>query len=278
MTPIRYAIITLVTSAISVMLQAQEPTLASFEGTGAASEDAPVVQEEAPAVAEQASTEPSDNYSKEQILEVWGWFLGQQIDLIGLDLNESEIVVLSRGILASSQGREPDVDLEKIAPFVQDYLTARSESIRADRSSVGKSAEEVYFAELEQRPGVIKLGSGLSYEIIEPGSGAYPTPEDVVVVHYTGRLVDGTVFDSSASRGEPTSFQLNQVIPGWAQGLQKISVGGTIKLHIPADLAYGDTGRPGIPPASALVFIVELLEVNMAIPPAEPTEPVPDTP
>ena len=144
--------------------------------------------------------------------------------------------------MAELPGHDP---LEKIAPFVQEYLTARSESILAERSTVGKSAESAYFAELESNPDIIKLASGLRYQVIEPGSGAYPSPEDVVVVHYTGKLLDGTVFDSSISRGEPTSFQLNQVIPGWTQGLQKISAGGTIQLHIPADRSESCHSNPG---------------------------------
>jgi len=239
--------IILLALAIPVMLPAQEPT-------------APVP--------EAAPAEPSTSFSPEEILEAWGWYLAQQIDLAGLALDESEISALSVGMLAASRGEQPKVDLEKIAPFVQDYLTARSESILAEKSTVGKSAEAAYFAELESNSDIIKLASGLCYEVIEAGSGAYPSPEDVVVVHYTGKLLDGSVFDSSVPRGEPSSFQLNQVIPGWTQGLQKISVGGTIKLYIPADLAYGDAGRPGIPPASTLIFDIELLEVKAAIPPA----------
>ena len=238
-----------------MMLQAQEPMAAETE--------------------EAAVPESSTNFTPEEILEAWGWFLAQQIDLVGLALNEAEIRALSVGMLAASQGEEPKADLEKIAPFVQEYLTARSESILAERSTVGKSAELAFFAELDSNPDIIELASGLRYQVIEPGSGAYPSPEDVVVVHYTGKHLDGTVFDSSVTRGEPTSFQLNQVIPGWTQGLQKISAGGTIQLYIPADLAYGDAGRPGIPPASALVFEVQLLEVKPAIPPAEPTPGVP---
>lgn len=251
---IRYSMITLLSATVPVALPAQEPMAPDTE----------VI-----------SAEPSDNFSPEQILEAWGWYLAQQIDLAGLALDEAEIHALSVGMLAGSRGEQPKFDLEKIAPFVQEYLTARSESILAERSTLGKRAEAAYFAELEGNPDIIKLASGLCYEVIEPGSGAYPSPEDVVVVHYTGKLLDGTVFDSSVPRGEPTSFQLNQVIPGWTQGLQKISAGGTIKLYIPADLAYGDDGRPGIPPASTLVFDIELLEVKPAIPSAESTPALP---
>jgi FKBP-type peptidyl-prolyl cis-trans isomerase len=251
---IRYSMITLLSAAVPVALPAQEPMAPDTE---------------------MAPAEPSNNFSPEEILEAWGWYLAQQIDLAGLALDEAEIDALAVGMLAGSRGEQPKVDLERIAPFVQEYLTARSESILAERSTVGKVEEAALFAELESNPDIIKLASGLCYEVIEAGSGAYPSPEDVVVVHYTGMLLDGSVFDSSVARGEPASFQLNQVIPGWTQGLQKISTGGTIKLYIPADLAYGDAGRPGIPPASALIFDIELLEVKPAIPSAEPTPALP---
>jgi FKBP-type peptidyl-prolyl cis-trans isomerase len=260
--------ITLLALAVPAMLQAQEPMTADEDVTAA--ETGVAVAE-----TEEAAAEPSTNYSPEEILEAWGWFLAQQIDLAGLALNEDEIRALSVGMLAASQGEQPKADLEQIAPFVQEYLTARSESILAERSLVGESEASNYFEELDANPDIIKLASGLRYQVIEPGSGAYPSPEDVVVVHYTGKLLDGTVFDSSVARGEPASFQLNQVIPGWTQGLQKVSAGGTIQLHIPADQAYGDAGRPGIPPASALFFEVELLEVKPAIPPAEPAPGLP---
>src|SRR4029079_6257408 len=93
-------------------------------------------------------------------------------------------------------------------------------------------------------------------------------PNETVKVHYVGTLVNGTEFDSSVKRGEPVEFQLDQVIPGWTEGLQKISKGGKIKLYVPPQLAYGDEGRPGIPPASTLVFDVELIDIKPTPPPA----------
>ncbi|MEZ5278177.1 MAG: FKBP-type peptidyl-prolyl cis-trans isomerase [Opitutaceae bacterium] len=216
--------------------------------------------------APEATEEAGDAYSPNQILEAWGWYLGQQIDLVGLNLNEAEVNALARGMQVAATGAKLEVDLEEIAPYVQEYLSARAESIQNARSSAGKRAAAAYFADLDADPNVIVLDSGLRYEVIEQGTGAFPVPEDMVVVHYTGKLIDGTVFDSSIPRGEPLTFQLNQVIPGWTQGLQKISEGGKIRLFVPSDLAYGDAGRPGIPPASALIFDVELLEVKAAIP------------
>lgn len=108
-----------------------------------------------------------------------------------------------------------------------------------------------------------ETSTGLRYAVINAGSGAQPTATQTVTVHYTGMLPDGSVFDSSVDRGEPTSFPLNRVIPGWTEGLQYMKEGGTAVFYIPSDLAYGPNGVPGtIPPNSPLIFWVNLLKVN----------------
>lgn len=110
---------------------------------------------------------------------------------------------------------------------------------------------------------VLTTGSGLKYVIVKEGTGAPPTAEDAVTVHYTGMLTDGTVFDSSITRGEPATFPLGRVIPGWTEGLQLMKEGGKTVFYIPSALAYGDQGIPGvIPGGSDLVFEVELLKVE----------------
>ena len=109
-----------------------------------------------------------------------------------------------------------------------------------------------------------QTASGLRYVIVKPGEGTSPGPTSEVTVHYTGMLTNGTVFDSSVSRGEPTSFPLNRVIPGWTEGLQLMKPGGVAVFFIPGDLAYGEQGQPGagIEPNATLIFGVELLSVN----------------
>ena len=105
--------------------------------------------------------------------------------------------------------------------------------------------------------------SGLKYMILREGDGKSPTAEDMVTVHYTGQLLDGTVFDSSYQRGEPAAFPLNRVIPGWTEGLQLMKENGKAVFYIPSNLAYGEQGAPGaIPPNSDLIFTVELIKVN----------------
>jgi FKBP-type peptidyl-prolyl cis-trans isomerase FkpA len=121
-------------------------------------------------------------------------------------------------------------------------------------------------------PGAQKTASGLIYKEVKAGSGAQPKATDIVKVHYTGTFIDGKVFDSSVNRGEPVEFPLGQVIPCWTEGVGKMKTGGKAKLTCPADIAYGDQGRPPVIPGGAtLVFEVELLEVKSPAAPASKT-------
>ncbi len=115
-----------------------------------------------------------------------------------------------------------------------------------------------------KKSGIKTTASGLQYQVLTEGTGAAPTAEDSVKVHYRGTLLDGTEFDSSYKRNEPASFPLKRVIKGWTEGLQLLKVGGKARLYIPFDLAYGPKGRGAIPPAATLVFEVELLGIQTA--------------
>jgi len=120
-----------------------------------------------------------------------------------------------------------------------------------------------FLAENKKKPGIITLPSGLQYEIITPATGAKPVATDEVTVHYKGTLTDGKQFDSSLDRGEPTTFTLNQVIPGWTEGLQQMSVGSKYRFFIPYSLGYGERGAgKDIPPYSTLIFEVELIKIG----------------
>lgn len=121
---------------------------------------------------------------------------------------------------------------------------------------------ETFLAENAERDDVTVTDSGLQYEVLESGDGATPGPQDSVEVHYEGTLLDGTVFDSSIERGEPVTFRVDQVIEGWQEALQLMSVGDVWKLYIPSDLAYGASGQGPIGPNEVLVFNVELLDVE----------------
>lgn len=125
-----------------------------------------------------------------------------------------------------------------------------------------KKEGEAFLAENKTKEGVLTLASGLQYKVISKGNGASPKATDQVKVHYKGTLLDGKVFDSSYDRNEPATFPLNQVIKGWTEGLQLMQVGDKFQFFIPYDLAYGEMGRGEmIPPASVLIFEVELLDI-----------------
>jgi FKBP-type peptidyl-prolyl cis-trans isomerase FklB len=156
-------------------------------------------------------------------------------------------------------GNDLDISEEESMEVLQAYF---GKIQAAAQEKVGK-AGATYLAENAAKEGVITTESGLQYEIINSGSGAKPTAADQVTVHYHGMLTDGTVFDSSVDRGEPAKFGVTQVIPGWIEALQLMSIGDKWKLTIPSNLAYGEKGAGGsIGPNTTLVFEVELLGIN----------------
>ena len=140
------------------------------------------------------------------------------------------------------------------------------EFLREQQGAAGKAAREAgenFLAENAKREGVKVTETGLQYEVLTPALGIKPTPTDTVTCHYEGRLIDGTVFDSSYRRGEPASFPLQGVIRGWTEGLQLMSIGSKFRFFIPFDLAYGAQGAGGsIPPYAALIFDVELIGIE----------------
>lgn len=170
---------------------------------------------------------------------------------------------------AFKQGVEAGYAREPIG-FTEEELQAAYQAFQKDmlekqKQEAEKSAASsaTFLADNAKKAGVQTTASGLQYEVKKQGTGKQPTAESLVRVHYTGKLTDGKVFDSSVERGEPVEFQLNQVIPGWTEGLQLMSEGAKYTFYIPANLGYGENGVPGtIPPNSTLVFDVELLEVK----------------
>jgi FKBP-type peptidyl-prolyl cis-trans isomerase len=141
-------------------------------------------------------------------------------------------------------------------------MEKRQQEAAAKMGEVNRAAGEKFLAENKQRAEVKTTESGLKYEVITDGDGAQPKSTDRVEVHYTGRLIDGTVFDSSVERGVPATFGVTQVIPGWVEALQLMKAGSKWRLYIPSDLAYGAQGAGGvIGPHQTLIFDVELLKV-----------------
>ena len=173
----------------------------------------------------------------------------------GLDLD-----LLKDGIQDIFEQRELKINPQEANGLIQSYLE------EANSAAFGENKEKgiAFLEENKNKEGVSITASGLQYEIIQEGSGNKPSATDNVTVHYHGTLIDGTVFDSSIERGTPASFGVNQVIPGWTEALQLMSVGAKFKLYIPQELAYGANPHPGGPikPYSALIFDVELIEIK----------------
>ena len=157
------------------------------------------------------------------------------------------------------QGNDLDISEEESMTILQEFFG----KMQAEKSAKANEAGAAYLAENGSKEGVKTTESGLQYEVLVSGNGAKPTTTDQVTVHYHGMLTDGTVFDSSVDRGEPATFGVTQVIKGWTEALQLMSIGDKWKLTIPSNLAYGDQGAGGmIGPGATLVFEVELLGIN----------------
>ena len=149
------------------------------------------------------------------------------------------------------------ISVEDAQDVLQNYFTLAQEKIAAEQRSAG----EKFLEENAKNPAVQTTESGLQYIIMNEADGPKPVATDRVKVHYEGTLLDGTVFDSSYKRGDPAEFQLNQVIPGWTEGVQLMSPGSKYKFFIPYNLAYGERGAGGVIPLATLIFTVELLEI-----------------
>ena len=144
----------------------------------------------------------------------------------------------------------------------QQKLQAQRQEKSKKEGEENKTKGDQFLAENKKKEGVQTTASGLQYKIITKGTGPIPKPDDTVKTHYRGTLIDGTEFDSSYKRGEPVTFGVNGVIKGWTEALLMMPVGSKWQLFIPSDLAYGPSGRPGIPPNSTLLFDIELISIE----------------
>jgi FKBP-type peptidyl-prolyl cis-trans isomerase FkpA len=182
-------------------------------------------------------------------------------------LTPTELETVEAGMSDGLFSKEKKVDIDKYGQKIQEMAQARSKAA-AEKE---KEAAKPFLEKMAQEKGAKKLDSGVIYIEQKAGTGDAPKATDKVKVHYTGKLTDGTVFDSSVERGQPATFPLNQVIKCWTDGVQQMKVGGKAKIICPADVAYGDRGAPPkIKPGSTLQFDVELLEIVKDQPAATP--------
>jgi FKBP-type peptidyl-prolyl cis-trans isomerase FklB len=214
--------------------------------------------------AQDSANDPALDTTPEKVSYGMGLVLGERMSN---DLPDLQMDQFLQGIQHGHAGDEQTKRLTR--EQIQEALMAYQEELQSQQeqqynelASQNLEAGEAFLAQNAEREGVETTESGLQYEVIEEGDGNNPTASDRVQVHYTGELINGDVFDSSRDRGQPVTFGLNQVIPGWTEGLQLMSEGARYKLYIPADLAYGPGGNQAIGPNETLIFDVELLAVN----------------
>lgn len=173
-------------------------------------------------------------------------------------IKEVNLEAFSKGLGDVLGNKQPDMSYDEAKNIINEYFT----ELQGQKLEINKQAGEEFLKINKEKAGVTTLPSGLQYEVLKKGEGKTPQSSDQVKVHYTGTLIDGTVFDSSVQRGEPAEFGVTQVIPGWVEALQLMPVGSKWKLAIPSELAYGASGAgQTIEPNSTLIFEVELLDI-----------------
>jgi FKBP-type peptidyl-prolyl cis-trans isomerase FkpA len=223
--------------------------------------------------AQGAAAAPADLSTDAQKL---GYAIGYNIghNLAQIPKGDVDLPSLEKGLQESFAGQPPrlaDKDREQVlAAEMRKVQQAKMEE-RKQLADKNQQDSDKFLAENAKKPGVKTTASGLQYEVITEGKGPHPTKDDKVTVNYKGTLIDGTVFDSSYDRGQPATFPLANVIPGWTEGLQLMEPGAKYKFYIPPQLAYGERGAGAkIGPNQALIFEVELLKVEKGDTAAQP--------
>ncbi len=208
--------------------------------------------------------------TNQDYIKTYGMLVYKNGGLAELKLSPSEFDLFMQGMKDAYAGKDLPKNIESFGPKMMEYLKNRAEATIAENAKKAEAASAKFWAELEKQEGIVKTPSGLAYKVIEKGSDKEVASENSdVKINYTGKLTDGSVFDTTDKHGQPAEFNLANVIPGFREGLQKVGKGGKITLYIPASLGYGAQALPGIPPNSTLIFDVEILDVKKA--PAQET-------
>lgn len=228
-------------------------------------------QSQSTAPATQPATSPALETLDQRLSYLLGWSMGQQVKEMQLDVQTETLL---RGLSDARTGQPMGMTQEQAQQTLAEFQQAAAQR-QQQAGEANRQAGQEFLKENAEREGVKVTESGLQYEVLEEGQGASPDADDRVTVHYEGKLLDGTVFDSSYQRGEPATFPLHGVIKGWTEGLQLMKEGGKAKLYVPAELAYGESPRGPGGPGSTLTFTVELLKVEKV---ELPTQEAPDAP
>lgn len=198
------------------------------------------------------------NTDKKKASYAIGQQIGQSFKAQHIDI---DVDVLAKSIRDSLANKKPEITEQQMGEAMQKLQSAQQEKMKTLAESNKK--EGLAFLEANKKKDGVKVSkSGLQYKIVQEGKGDSPKKEDSVMAHYKGTFMDGKEFDSSYKRGEPAEFPVTGVIPGWTEALLEMKVGEKRQLVIPSELAYGEMGRPGIPPSSVLLFDIELVSIK----------------
>ena len=211
------------------------------------------------------SVQAQDTLQTEQ--QQYSYFLGldigKSLQRTGLEIDLDAFMAALKAALNDEPKLLTDEQLAEIRASLMIKMQQKAQAQASAQAETNRATGAAFLAENKTKEGVVTTGSGLQYKVIKQGDGAKPKASDTVTVHYRGTLLDGSEFDSSHKRGQPATFPLNGVIPGWTEGVQLMSVGSTYVFYVPSQLAYGERGAgKQIGPNSTLIFEVELLEIK----------------
>jgi FKBP-type peptidyl-prolyl cis-trans isomerase len=204
----------------------------------------------------------SGRFATNDVIKAWGWQIAGQRRLWRLMLSDDELTNFLAGLEAGVRGQPLSFDAVKSEPEIDQFVSERRAQYQLAFKQKQIAAMHALFARLDTDTNVIKLSDGLRYQILRPGDNHFPRHGQIVLVNYTGQTLDGHIFDQTVN--EPLHVEVGRVIPGWSEGIQKIGVGGKIKLYIPPSLGYGGDAVSGIPADSTLVYDIDLLAIQDA--------------
>jgi FKBP-type peptidyl-prolyl cis-trans isomerase len=216
-----------------------------------------------PTIEAQAATPEVSVLKTEQdkLSYIIGTQIGQDIKKAGVEVNIEPLFLGLQDALEGKTSKLTKEEFTKVYAAFQQRMRAKQAAKRTQIAAENLAKGKAFLEANKTKEGVKVLPSGLQYKVIKEGTGNIPTADDKVRTHYRGKLIDGTEFDSSYKRNKPAEFPVKGVIKGWTEALQLMKTGSKWELYIPADLAYGEPGRPSIPPNSVLIFEIELLDI-----------------
>ena len=229
--------------------------------TSAPAQDVPASQPAAPVSSSQSA--PATESFDQRVSYSIGQELGGQFRSQGIAVDLAQLMQGIADAISGAESRLSAGEIQSTMIKFQEQMVAKQKKAQAAQGEANRAEAKIFFANNGARDGVKTTASGLQYEVITEGEGPKPSATDRVSVHYEGTLINGTVFDSSIRRGQPAALGLNQVIPGWTEGVQLMPVGSKYRFFIPGELAYGKQGSPPvIGPDATLIFEIELLEIQ----------------